>query len=148
MYHFLCSKVTLLHVSLLSIDLKESERLATLYLQIQTCDSVLGKIEDTLQKFQSSIGSISGEIKMLQEYSLNKNIKLKNREKAGTELKQMIAQLVIPPDLQTYALWYIHKSHYCNTCTNHTILTNHIPFVEHYLHSRKKNRIIGGWTRR
>jgi len=74
---------------------------------MQTCDGVLQKIEDMLQKFQSSIGSISGEIKTLQEQSLSKNIKLKNREKADNELKKMIENLTIPQELHKYVHTYI-----------------------------------------
>lgn len=79
--------------------MKESERIATLYLQLQDCDGILGKMEDMLANFHDSLGNITDEIRVLQERSMSMNIKLTNRKSAGETLKQYIQDMSIPPEL-------------------------------------------------
>ncbi|AQL06054.1 hypothetical protein Zm00014a_037597 [Zea mays] len=60
--------------------IKESENLVSLHDQICDCDNILLQMETVLTGFQTEIGSISSEIKVLQEKSMDMGLKLKNRK--------------------------------------------------------------------
>uniref|UniRef100_A0A453L2R2 Vps52 coiled-coil domain-containing protein n=4 Tax=Aegilops tauschii TaxID=37682 RepID=A0A453L2R2_AEGTS len=58
----------------------ESENLVLLHDQISDCDNILSQMETVLTGFQTEIGSISSEIKVLQEKSMDMGLKLRNRK--------------------------------------------------------------------
>ncbi|CAA6668604.1 unnamed protein product [Spirodela intermedia] len=60
--------------------IKESDNLVLLHDQIRDCDIILSQMETLLSGFQAEIGSISSEIKSLQEKSMDMGLKLKNRK--------------------------------------------------------------------
>ncbi|KAJ0085291.1 hypothetical protein Patl1_06954 [Pistacia atlantica] len=59
---------------------KESDNLVSLHDQIRDCDAILSQIETLLSSFQSVIGFISLNIKILQEKLMDMGLKLKNRK--------------------------------------------------------------------
>ncbi|OBZ87123.1 Vacuolar protein sorting-associated protein 52 A [Choanephora cucurbitarum] len=69
-----------------------------LYNQVQSCDEVLGRMEELLNVFQTDLGHISSEIQNLQEQSTCMNIKLKNRKTVEARLGKALQGMVIPPD--------------------------------------------------
>ncbi|XP_030963937.1 vacuolar protein sorting-associated protein 52 A-like [Quercus lobata] len=60
--------------------IKESDNLVLLHDQIRECDRILSQMETLLSGFQVEIGSISSDIKVLQEKSMDMGLKLKNRK--------------------------------------------------------------------
>ncbi|KAJ4791845.1 hypothetical protein LUZ62_043091 [Rhynchospora pubera] len=77
--------------------IKESENLVLLHEQIRDCDNILSQMETLLGGFQAEIGSISSEIKVLQEKSLDMGLKLKNRKVAESKLSKFVEDIIIPP---------------------------------------------------
>jgi len=59
-------------------------------------------MEEMLGTFQGSLGSISEEIKTLQDKSFTMNSTLKNCQAAEKDLAQFIEQIVIPPMIISY----------------------------------------------
>ncbi|KAL1934757.1 hypothetical protein VTP01DRAFT_6939 [Rhizomucor pusillus] len=78
--------------------MRQIQSFVNLHNEIQTCDEVLGRMEELLSVFQSDLGNISGEIKNLQERSSQMSIKLKNRKNVETKLSKCLRGMVIPPD--------------------------------------------------
>ncbi|KAL7326846.1 Vacuolar protein sorting-associated protein 52 [Mucor circinelloides] len=70
-----------------------------LHAEIQTCDEVLGRMEELLSVFQSDLGNISGEIQTLQEQSTVMSVKLRNRKTVESRLGKALQGMVIPPDV-------------------------------------------------
>jgi hypothetical protein len=54
-----------------------------------------------LDGFQKNLCSISSEIQLLQQQSVNMNIKLKNRQSVRGELSQFIDEMVVPESMIT-----------------------------------------------
>eukprot|EP00252_Welwitschia_mirabilis_P021348 TRINITY_DN5467_c0_g1_i1.p1 TRINITY_DN5467_c0_g1~~TRINITY_DN5467_c0_g1_i1.p1 ORF type:complete len:789 (+),score=162.25 TRINITY_DN5467_c0_g1_i1:86-2452(+) len=79
--------------------INESDNLVLLHAEIRECDSILTQMEALLEGFQSEIGSISSEIKTLQEKSMGMGLKLKNRRVAELNLAHFIEDLVVPPKM-------------------------------------------------
>lgn len=79
----------------------ESDNLASLHSQIQSCDAVLEHMESLLGGFQSNLGTISDEIKQLQEESYSMNISLNNRKAVEEKLGSFVDSIVLPPRLIT-----------------------------------------------
>ena len=77
----------------------ESENLAQLHAQIEGCDEVLGSMETLLSGFKDDLGKIGGEIKSLQEQSVEMSVKLSNRKLANALLGDFAHQITLPPDL-------------------------------------------------
>ncbi|KAJ3670818.1 hypothetical protein LUZ60_008244 [Juncus effusus] len=77
--------------------IKESENLVLLHDQIRDCDNILSQMETLLGGFQAEIGSISSEIKVLQEKSLDMGLKLKNRKAAESKLSKFVEDIIVPP---------------------------------------------------
>ncbi|XP_043719958.1 vacuolar protein sorting-associated protein 52 A-like isoform X2 [Telopea speciosissima] len=77
--------------------IKESDNLVSLHDQIRDCDSILSQMETLLGGFQDEIGSISSEIKTLQEKSMDMGLKLKNRKVAESKLEKFIEDIIVPP---------------------------------------------------
>ncbi|KAI9468278.1 MAG: Sac2 family-domain-containing protein [Benjaminiella poitrasii] len=68
-----------------------------LHTEIQSCDEILGHMEELLNVFQSDLGNISGEIENLQEQSTFMSVKLKNRKAVESRLGKALQGMVIPP---------------------------------------------------
>ncbi|KAG2540070.1 vacuolar protein sorting-associated protein 52 A-like isoform X1 [Panicum virgatum] len=77
--------------------IKESENLVLLHDQIRDCDNILSQMETVLTGFQTEIGSISSEIKVLQEKSMDMGLKLKNRKAAESKLSKFVEDIIVPP---------------------------------------------------
>ncbi|XP_043725105.1 vacuolar protein sorting-associated protein 52 A-like isoform X1 [Telopea speciosissima] len=77
--------------------IKESDNLVSLHDQIRDCDSILSQMETLLSGFQAEIGSISSEIKSLQEKSMDMGLKLKNRKVAESKLARFVEDIIVPP---------------------------------------------------
>ena len=77
----------------------ESENLSQLHAQIEGCDEVLGSMEKLLSGFKDHLGKIGGEIKSLQEQSVEMSVKLSNRKLANALLGDFAHQITIPPKL-------------------------------------------------
>lgn len=77
--------------------IKESDNLVSLHDQIRDCDSILSQMETLLSGFQAEIGSISSDIKILQEKSMDMGLKLKNRKVAESQLAKFVEDIIVPP---------------------------------------------------
>ncbi|XP_057769636.1 LOW QUALITY PROTEIN: vacuolar protein sorting-associated protein 52 B-like [Salvia miltiorrhiza] len=77
--------------------IKESDNLVSLHDQIYDCDTILSQMEKLLSEFQAEIGSISSDIKILQEKSLYMGLKLKNRKVAESKLAKFVEEIIVPP---------------------------------------------------
>ncbi|KAJ9707937.1 hypothetical protein PVL29_000147 [Vitis rotundifolia] len=77
--------------------IKESDNLVSLHDQIRDCDSILSQMETLLSGFQAEIGSISSDIKILQEKSMDMGLKLKNRKVAESKLAKFVEDIIVPP---------------------------------------------------
>ncbi|KAL7145745.1 hypothetical protein ABFS83_07G107300 [Erythranthe nasuta] len=54
-------------------------------------------MENILSGFQAEIGSISSDIKILQEKSMDMGLKLKNRKAAESKLAKFVEDIIVPP---------------------------------------------------
>ncbi|KAF3452337.1 hypothetical protein FNV43_RR02770 [Rhamnella rubrinervis] len=77
--------------------IKESDNLVSLRDQIHDCDGILSQMETLLSGFEAEIGSISSDIKILQEKSMDMGLKLKNRKVAESKLANFVADIIVPP---------------------------------------------------
>ncbi|KAI8571148.1 hypothetical protein RHMOL_Rhmol01G0096100 [Rhododendron molle] len=77
--------------------INESDNLVSLHDQIRDCDVILSQMETLLGGFQVEIGSISSDIKILQEKSMDMGLKLKNRKVAESKLAKFVEDIIIPP---------------------------------------------------
>ncbi|GAB4861175.1 Vacuolar protein sorting-associated protein 52 [Ancistrocladus abbreviatus] len=92
-------EINLRQVELDSIQdyIKESDNLVSLHDQIHDCDGVLSQMEALLSGFQTEIGSISSDIRALQEKSVDMDLKLKNRKVAESKLAKFVEDIIVPP---------------------------------------------------
>ncbi|KAL9552618.1 hypothetical protein PS6_004368 [Mucor atramentarius] len=81
------------------LDIEHVQSFVDLHAEIQTCDEVLGRMEELLSVFQSDLGNISGEIQTLQEQSTVMSVKLRNRKTVESRLGKALQGMVIPPDV-------------------------------------------------
>ncbi|KAL5578151.1 hypothetical protein UlMin_019850, partial [Ulmus minor] len=77
--------------------IKESNNLVSLHDQIRDYDSILSQMETLLSGFQAEIGSISSDIKILQEKSMDMGLKIKNRKVAESKLASFVEDILDPP---------------------------------------------------
>lgn len=77
--------------------IEESDNLVSLHDQIRDCDNILSQMETLLGGFQVEIGSISSDIKVLQEKSMDMGLKLKNRKVAESKLAKFVEDIIVPP---------------------------------------------------
>ncbi|KAH9626897.1 hypothetical protein KSS87_002297 [Heliosperma pusillum] len=77
--------------------IQESDNLLSLHDQIRDCDIILSQMESLLSGFQAEIGSISSDIKVLQEKSMDMGLKLKNRKVAESKLAKFVEDIIVPP---------------------------------------------------
>ncbi|KAJ1295079.1 hypothetical protein BS78_01G196700 [Paspalum vaginatum] len=79
--------------------IEDNDSLVLLHDQIHDCDIILSQIKSFLSGFQVHIGSISSEIRNLQEKSLDISVKLKNRKLVETKLAGFVEEIIAPPGL-------------------------------------------------
>ncbi|KAF0930194.1 hypothetical protein E2562_030844 [Oryza meyeriana var. granulata] len=80
---------------------EDSDNLVLLHDQIHDCDIILSQIGSLITGFQVHIGSISSELRSLQERSLDISVRLKNRKLVETKLAKFVEEIVAPPGLVT-----------------------------------------------
>jgi hypothetical protein len=78
---------------------KEAHNIVKLHSQVELCDKTLESIESMLDGFQKNLCSISSEIQLLQQQSVNMNVKLKNRQSIRADLSQFIDEMLVPEQM-------------------------------------------------
>ncbi|KAI4350120.1 hypothetical protein L6164_010634 [Bauhinia variegata] len=107
--------------------IKESDNLVSLHDQIRDCDSILSQMETLLSGFQAEIGSISSDIKILQEKSMGMGLRLKNRKVAESKLAKFVEDIIIPPRMVDIIVEGEVNEEYMRTLE---ILSRKLKFVE------------------
>ncbi|CAL5428055.1 unnamed protein product [Camellia sinensis] len=107
--------------------IKESDNLLSLHDQIHDCDSILSQMETLLSEFQAEIGSISSDIKVLQEKSMDMGLKLKNRKVAESKLAKFVEDIIVPPRMIDIIVDGEVNDEYMRTLEN---LSKKLKFVE------------------
>ncbi|XP_024023489.1 vacuolar protein sorting-associated protein 52 A [Morus notabilis] len=107
--------------------IKESDNLVSLHDQIRDCDSILSQMETLLSGFQAEIGSISSDIKVLQEKSMDMGLKLKNRKVAELKLANFVEDIIVPPRMVDIIIDGEVNDEYMSTLE---ILSKKVKFVE------------------
>ncbi|KAL6351254.1 hypothetical protein AAG906_031840 [Vitis piasezkii] len=107
--------------------IKESDNLVSLHDQIRDCDSILSQMETLLSGFQAEIGSISSDIKILQEKSMDMGLKLKNRKVAESKLAKFVEDIIVPPRMVDIIVDGEVNEEYMRTLE---ILSKKLKFVE------------------
>ncbi|XP_032942882.1 vacuolar protein sorting-associated protein 52 homolog [Catharus ustulatus] len=79
--------------------IRESENIAELHNQISACDAILERMEQMLGSFQSSLSSLSWEIRALQGQAGAMNLRLQNRRRVRASLGGLLDELVVPQDM-------------------------------------------------
>ncbi|AAF26029.1 ARE1-like protein; 68800-64545 [Arabidopsis thaliana] len=79
--------------------IKESDKLVSLHDQIRDCNCILSQMETLLSGFQEEIGSISSDIKILQENSMDMGLRLKNRRVTESKLAKFVEDFIVPPKM-------------------------------------------------
>ncbi|KAI6226931.1 Vacuolar protein sorting-associated protein 52-like protein [Aphelenchoides besseyi] len=78
---------------------KRAEELAELHDQLKECDNVFGNLESMLTSFLDELGTISVDMKRLQNESVEINQQLHNRQKVSCELSQFVADMIVPANM-------------------------------------------------
>ncbi len=73
-----------------------AESFAEVHSQIRACDAVLEQMESLLSGFQGHLGTISSEIRHLQEESTALSVKLANRQAVSSRVTDFVQSAVIP----------------------------------------------------
>ncbi|XP_028762874.1 vacuolar protein sorting-associated protein 52 A isoform X1 [Neltuma alba] len=122
-------EVNLRKVELDSIQdyIRESDNLVSLHDQIRDCDSILSQMEALLGGFQAEIGSISSDIKILQEKSMDMGLRLKNRKVAESKLAEFVEDIIVPPRMVDIIVDGEVNEEYMRTLE---ILSKKLKFVE------------------
>ncbi|XP_039003314.1 vacuolar protein sorting-associated protein 52 A-like isoform X2 [Hibiscus syriacus] len=107
--------------------IKESDNLVSLHDQIHDCDSILSQMETLLSGFQVEIGSISSDIKILQEKSMDMGLKLNNRKMAESKLAKFVEDIIVPPKMVDIIVDGEVNDEYMRTLD---ILSKKLKFVE------------------
>ncbi|KAM0874321.1 hypothetical protein ACQ4PT_037517 [Festuca glaucescens] len=79
--------------------IEDNDSLFLLRDQIHDCGIILSQVGSLLSGFQVHIGSISSEIRSLQEKSLDLGVRLNNRKLVETKLAAFVEEIVAPPGL-------------------------------------------------
>lgn len=77
----------------------KKEEISMLRKELESCDAVLGALQEMLLGFQADLGGLSGDIRNLQEKSRSLGIQLRNRRQAESGLKKFLDHIVIAPNL-------------------------------------------------
>ncbi|KAH7698689.1 vacuolar protein sorting-associated protein 52, partial [Aphelenchoides avenae] len=76
--------------------IEQADNLADLHEKIVECDRVYEGLEGKLTEFLAELGSISTDMKRLQEQSIVINQQLHNRQRVRGELSQFVDDMVVP----------------------------------------------------
>lgn len=77
----------------------KATEIASLRSELESCDAVLGALQEMLLGFQADLGGLSGDIRSLQDKSRTLGVQLRNRRMADDGLKEFLQHIVIPPAL-------------------------------------------------
>ena len=78
---------------------KNATEIASLRQELESCDAVLGALQEMLLGFQADLGGLSGDIRSLQEKSRTLGVQLRNRRMADDGLREFLQHVVIAPGL-------------------------------------------------
>lgn len=78
---------------------KNATEIASLREDLESCDAVLGALQEMLLGFQADLGGLSGDIRSLQEKSRTLGVQLRNRRMADDGLREFLQHVVIAPGL-------------------------------------------------
>lgn len=78
---------------------KNATEIASLRDELESCDAVLGALQEMLLGFQADLGGLSGDIRTLQEKSRTLGVQLRNRRMADDGLREFLQHVVIAPGL-------------------------------------------------
>ncbi|KHJ97089.1 Vps52 / Sac2 family protein [Oesophagostomum dentatum] len=79
--------------------IQNADKLADLHNQIVACDQVFERLEKMLLGFQDDLGTISEDMKRLQDQSVSINQELENRQKVRGELSQFVDDIIVPQNM-------------------------------------------------
>ena len=77
----------------------KAKEIASLRQELESCDAVLGALQEMLLGFQADLGGLSGDIRSLQEKSRTLGVQLRNRRMADDGLREFLRHIVIAPGL-------------------------------------------------
>ncbi|EFO18749.2 hypothetical protein LOAG_09744 [Loa loa] len=77
----------------------QAEKLAELHEEITACDDAFAQLEEMLRGFQSELGTISSDMKRLQQQSIDISQQLQNRQKIRGELSQFVDDMVVSQNM-------------------------------------------------
>ncbi|KAL7581426.1 hypothetical protein ACA910_022008 [Epithemia clementina (nom. ined.)] len=77
----------------------KAKEIETMNSDLQECQSVLSSLREMLLGFQADLGSLSGEIRQLQEKSRTLDVQVKNRKEAEKGLRNFLSHIVIAPNM-------------------------------------------------
>ncbi|VDM60496.1 unnamed protein product [Angiostrongylus costaricensis] len=79
--------------------IENADKLTNLHNQILACDQVFERLEKMLLGFQDDLGTISQDMKRLQDESVSINQELDNRQKVRSELSQFVDDIIVPQNM-------------------------------------------------
>ncbi|KAL6738026.1 hypothetical protein Aduo_011620 [Ancylostoma duodenale] len=79
--------------------IQNADKLTDLHNQIIACDQVFERLEKMLLGFQDDLGTISEDMKRLQDQSVSINQELENRQKVRGELSQFVDDIIVPQNM-------------------------------------------------
>lgn len=83
----------------ISVYRNKSKEISSLREELESCDAVLGALQEMLLGFQADLGGLSGDIRNLQDKSRTLGIQLRNRRHAEEGLRGYLQHIVIAPNL-------------------------------------------------
>lgn len=87
------------NILLINHYIEESDNIAKLHNQIESCDKILQNMECLLSNFQKVLSNISSEITFLQKKSVMMSQQLSNRLLIKNQLYQFVEDLAIPEEM-------------------------------------------------
>ena len=78
---------------------RQTRGVAALSGELDECDNILVRMNETLTGFRAHLGAVSGEIHNLQDESLDIGVRLLNRKRAETGVSRFLELVVVPPQL-------------------------------------------------
>ncbi|VDN58687.1 unnamed protein product [Dracunculus medinensis] len=79
--------------------IEQADKLALLYTEISACDDAFANLEEMLTCFQSELGTVSSDMKRLQQQSIDISLQLQNNQKVRGELSQFVDDMVVPVNM-------------------------------------------------
>jgi hypothetical protein len=77
----------------------KAKEISSLRQELESCDAVLGALQEMLLGFQADLGGLSGDIRSLQDKSRTLGVQLRNRRMADDGLREFLRHIVIAPGL-------------------------------------------------